>query len=53
MTSKAEPGDTVADLPKSKTFLRQLDAWRLAQDDPPPREVALWILACGAQAEAG
>ncbi len=38
--------DVLTEIPRSAEFLRQVDAWRLAQEDPPSREVALWILAC-------
>ncbi len=43
--------DRLAGIPQSESFLRELDAWRLAQHDELSRDVALWVLACGFHVE--
>ena len=39
--------DRLANIPQSESFLRELDAWRLAQRDELSRDIAIWVLACG------
>ena len=51
MTSEEYEIDWLAEIPQSESFLRELDAWRLAHHDELSRDVALWVLACGFNVE--